>query len=214
MLVEDDEEMRSSLQWMLNAEGIKVSSYATPAELLNDFDPEQPGCLVLDLKLPGMSGMALREQLVHRGCYHPFIIITGHGNVTNAVNAMRQGAVHFLQKPFDHDSLLNCVKEAFAKDEQSRKEKAALNELEVLMSSLTRREREVLELVVDGRLTKQIANDLGISSKTVEVHRSNITKKFGVESVAQLVQMVAQYRAAKQAGNQLHTSSPGSEDDA
>jgi FixJ family two-component response regulator len=191
ILVEDEQQMRESLIWMLRSTGYEVDAHAAPTSLLESYDPDTPGCLVLDLRLPEMNGLELVAQLRQKGGNHPFIMITGHGDVPVAVDSMKQGAVDFLSKPFSHRIFLNRVKEALdrdTKDRQRRKEEAIIQKR---IDLLTPREREVMHLVVDGLLTKQIATELGIKNKTVEVHRSHVTRKMQVESVPQLVRMVA-----------------------
>ena len=194
LLVEDDQEMRESIEWMLQKEGISVEAYSTPQALLDCYDPNRPGCLVLDLKLPGMSGVELWNELERIGGRHPFIVISGHGDVSNAVEAMRTGAIDFIQKPFSRQAFLTRVRQAIDCDAENRKQREKQCALRKRLQSLTPREREVLDLVVDGELTKNIARKLGIRPKTVEVHRSHITSKLGVDSTAQLVRIVVEQK--------------------
>jgi two-component system, LuxR family, response regulator FixJ len=193
ILVDDDQSVRESLEWMLREEQLRVDAYPSPKNLLLEYDADKPGCLVLDLRLPEMSGIELHDQLVERGCRHPFIIMTGHGEVLDATQAMRSGAVDFIEKPLDRKLFLARVYEALERDKLQRSEHLRRRDLEFRLTKLTPREREVLTLVVEGLLTKQIAGQLGISIKTVEVHRSNITKKMGVESVVQLVRLCSDH---------------------
>ncbi len=198
MLVEDDQGMRDSLEYMLRSNGYDVRTYANATELIDDYDPHCHGCLVVDLKLPSMSGLDLQQHLQKKGGNHPFLVITGHGDIPTAVEAMKVGAVDFLEKPFDESVFLSRVNQALRKDALNRDRKSANSDVEDRFNSLTPRERQVMELVVDGMLTKQIARQLGISTKTVEVHRSHVTKKMHVQSVAQLVKLVTEYRVANQ----------------
>ena len=191
--VEDDKAVRDSVTRMLIADGLDVEAFGHPSELLKAYDPSKPGCLLIDLCLPQMTGLELHAELLKQGCKHPFIIITGHGDVPHATAAMREGAVDFLEKPFDRQCLLDRIHEAICCDSERRKKCAKQESIRALIDSLTAREHEVMELVVDGRLTKQIARELGISTKTVEVHRHRITKKMQIESVAQLVGMMTEY---------------------
>jgi two-component system, LuxR family, response regulator FixJ len=194
-LVEDDRAVRESLAWLLTQENYRVEAYSSPAELLAAYEPSKPGCLILDLHLPGMNGLQLRDQLLERGCEHPFIIITGHGDVPEATRAMRMGAVDFIEKPLPREVLLDRVREAVKFDAQQRRARQQQQQFQERYQSLSHREQEVLELVMDGKLTKQIADQLGISVKTVEVHRSNLTRKMGVSSVVQLVRLCAEQLA-------------------
>jgi FixJ family two-component response regulator len=196
LVVEDDRDMRHSLVWMLRANGYRAEGFGTSEELLEVYDPDRPGCLLLDLELPNMSGLELIEHLRLRGCcHHPFIVISGHGEVAAAVTAMHSGAIDFLEKPFEHERLLDGVRQALERDSEARRRRLEAQSVGALVASLTQREREVMELVIAGKLTKQIAKDLGISPKTVEVHRSHLTRKMQVESVAQLVALMANYSA-------------------
>jgi two-component system, LuxR family, response regulator FixJ len=192
-LVDDDKNVRDAVAWMLRAVGLRVESYASPSELLDASRPERPGCFVLDLQLPGMSGFELRKRLWEKGCRQPFIIVSGHGDISLAVQAMRLGAVDFIEKPFHHQRLLDCVQKGVERDLAERRHRAGQADTQAHLDSLTAREREVLDLVVTGKLSKKIASELGISTKTVEVHRSNIMKKMAVDSVAQLVHRVTKH---------------------
>ncbi|MCA9011042.1 MAG: response regulator transcription factor [Planctomycetaceae bacterium] len=192
-LVEDDAAVRSSLVRILELEGYHVEAFAAPAELLAQYDPAKPGCLVLDLRLPEMSGIELRQRLVDQGCRHPFIIITGHGEVRDATHSMRMGAVDFIEKPLDRKILLARVSEAVTTDLQRRLAAEQHELFRARLEALTPREREVLQLVVAGRLSKQIASELKIAIKTVEVHRSNIVRKMQIDNVIQLVRLYTEY---------------------
>lgn len=192
-IVEDDDDLRESLQWMIRKIGLQVEAYTSPQKLLDQYESTKPGCLVLDLRLPGMSGLDLQKQLVARGSRHPFIVLTAHGEVPSAVEAMRLGALDFIEKPFSRQYLLDRIQQAIQIDAQARRNQAELDVVKKLLDTLTRRERQVLDLVVAGRLTKQIAKTLEISPKTVEVHRSKVVKKMRVDSVIELVLKVQRH---------------------
>ena len=193
LVVEDDRVMRESLVWLLETAELNVEAYGSPDELLERYDPDQPGCLVLDLQLGKMTGLELWRRLQERGCRHPFIIISGQGDIGAAVQSMHDGAVDFLEKPFDRQLFLGRVRQAIERDANNRHRRVSDLETQSQIDSLTPREREVMGLVVDGKLTKQIARRLDISEKTVEVHRSHVTKKMHVQSVAQLVRLVTEH---------------------
>ena len=195
-VVDDEHDMRESLVWMLKTRGFNIEAFASPRELLQCQEPDIPGCLVADYQLPGMTGLELQRELRRRGSRRPFIIITGHGEVNSAVDSMREGAIDFILKPFDQQQFINRVQEALRWDEKFRQRWQLHEQLQQRIDSLTPREREVMDLVVEGKLTKQIAQELGISAKTVEVHRSHVTKKMDVDSVAQLVRLVVEYSDA------------------
>jgi two-component system, LuxR family, response regulator FixJ len=195
-VVEDDEDLRQSLERLLGSEGLRVESFAAPQDFLNAFDPARPGCLLLDLRLPGMSGLEMVEQLLGNEPRPPFIVITGHGDVPTAVHAMHDGALDFLEKPISRQCLLERVHEALAVDAQSRARHTVRRQVEARLNRLTARERQVLDLMVMGTSTKVIADRLKISAKTVEIHRANVRQKMGVNSVAQLVVMVAERSAS------------------
>ncbi len=188
---------------MLTLDGLDVEAFGQPSELLNAYDPSKPGCLLIDLRLPQMNGLELHAKLLKLGCQHPFIIITGHGNVPQATAAMREGAVDVLEKPFNRQRLLDRIHEAFRRDANHRKKRAQQESIRARIDLLTPREREIMELVVDGIQTKQIAHKLGIASKTVEVHRHRITQKMQTESVAQLVRMMMEYSTVSESAPPL-----------
>jgi RNA polymerase sigma factor (sigma-70 family) len=189
-LVDDDKQIRDALTWFLQSVGLRVESCASPEQALATCHPEIPGCLVVDIQLPGMNGFELRKRLMTKGCFQPFLVMSGHGDVSSAVRAMRMGAIDFLEKPFSHQRLVDCVQRAIERDTEARRRQAEHESVHERLESLTPRETEVLELVADGTLSKRIATRLGISPKTVEVHRSNIMRKMKVESVAQLVHLI------------------------
>jgi RNA polymerase sigma factor (sigma-70 family) len=194
-VVEDDSDMRRSLEWALKSEGLRVAAFGSPQEFLDTFDARcMSGCLVLDLRLPGMTGLDVHRQVRARGGTMPFVVITAHGDVPHAVAAMRQGALDFIEKPFSRQQLLDRIREALSADAEARRRAHGEEAVRQRLAKLTPRERGVLDLVVEGKLTKEIARRLGISPKTVEVHRSNLVRKMDVECVAQLVRQVVTLR--------------------
>lgn len=189
-IVDDDEAVRGSLRLLLKSVGLVPTALGSAREFLEKYDPAQPGCLVLDVRMPEMSGLELQEQLNLQGAIIPVIFITGHGDVPMAVEAMQAGAFDFLQKPFRDQDLIDRIQRALEKDRNSR---AALNErglISARMESLTPREREVLTLMCSGKPNKIMAADLGVSQRTVEIHRARVMEKMGATSLAQLVRMV------------------------
>ena len=189
-IVDDDEAVRSSLRLLLKSVGLVPSALASAREFLDKYDPAQPGCLVLDVRMPEMSGLELQEQLNLKGAVLPVIFITGHGDVPMAVEAMQAGACDFLQKPFRDQDLIDRIQRALDKDRTNR---AALNERTLIrerLQSLTPREREVLAMVTSGKANKIMAADLGVSQRTIEIHRARVMEKMSAASLAQLVRMV------------------------
>lgn len=189
-VVDDDDALRASLVWLFNSAGYTVEACSNPQDFLSSYDADRAGVLVLDLQMPGMSGLELVRKLRAQNCLQPFIVISGHGDVTSAVDLMQEGAIDFLEKPFDHSLLLEYVDGALQRHEETRERRLEEADIRERINSLTPRELVVMHMVVDGMLTKQIAQHLGISQKTVEVHRSHMTKKMQVSSVAQLVRAV------------------------
>ena len=189
-VVDDDEAVRDSMRWLLEANGFQVSSFASAEEFLARLpDPEPIACLLLDVRMPGMSGLELHEELVRRGSALPLIFITGHGDVPMAVSRMKKGAHDFLEKPFSDAQLRQLVTECLARAEAAHRDLRDDREASERIERLTGRERQVLELIVAGRLNKQIADDLGISIKTVEAHRANIMDKLGARTMADLMRI-------------------------
>ena len=189
-IVDDDEAVRSSLRLLLKSVGLIPEALGSAREFLHKYDPTQPGVLVLDVRMPEMSGLELQEQLSLLGAVIPVIFITGHGDVPMAVEAMQAGAFDFLQKPFRDQDLIDRIQRALEKDRANR---AVLDELAVIrqrLESLTPREREVLNMVAGGKPNKIMAADLGVSQRTVEIHRARVMEKMGATSLAQLVRMV------------------------
>lgn len=189
-VIDDDESVRNSLRFLLKSVGLPTRTLAAASEFLEGYDPTQPGCLVLDVRMPSMSGLELQQQLNLIGATIPVIFITGHGDVPMAVEAMQHGAFDFLQKPFRDQDLIDRIQNALAKDAKVR---AALKEHDRIrhrLDSLTPREREVLALMTQGKPNKVMAAELGVSQRTVEIHRARVMDKSGAASLAQLVRMV------------------------
>ena len=187
-VVDDDEAIRDSLQWLLESHGLQVRHYASPQAFLDACDPTLSGCLVLDVRMPDMSGLELHEKLGQRGISWPVGFITGHGDVPMAVSALKRGAVDFIEKPFHDDEMLGLIRKCLATDAGQRVRQRRGAVLRERSASLTDREREVMKLIVGGNLNKEIADQLGISVKTVEVHRSRVMDKMAARTVADLVQ--------------------------
>jgi len=188
-VVDDDETLRGSLRWLLESLRHNVQTYASAREFLSSYDPVQPGCLVLDIRMPEISGLQLQEILTKRGICIPVIMITGHADIAMAVRAMKAGAIDFIEKPFNDQELLERVQQALALDARLRREEAQRRIAIERLDSLTPREREVLEKIVCGKLNKMIAAELGICMKTVEAHRARIMEKMGANSAAELAGM-------------------------
>jgi two-component system, LuxR family, response regulator FixJ len=198
LLVDDDSAIRDSLTWTLRSVGLNVECCGSPDELLRNSRPDLSGCFVIDLQLPGMNGFELQRRLRQKGCLQPFIIVSGHAEISLAVQAMRLGAVDFIEKPFNHQQLLDSVQRAIERDVGQRRRRADQANIQKRLDELTDRERQVLDLVVCGEPSKRIASQLCISIKTVEAHRSNIMKKMDVDSVAQLTSLVTRLSLAAQ----------------
>jgi RNA polymerase sigma factor (sigma-70 family) len=188
-VVDDDALVRRSLERLILSVGLRVKTFSTAQEFLECKRPEGPACVVLDVRMPGLSGLDLQEKLSATGLDMPVIFVTGHGTVPMSVRAMKAGAIDFLQKPFDDQILLDAIQRAIDKDRQATEERAGLHELERRLDSLTPREREVFALVVSGLLNKQIAGELGTSEKTIKVHRARVMQKMEADSLAHLVRM-------------------------
>ncbi len=195
-VVDDDEAVRDSLQWLLEASSYRVETYDSAEAFLAGFDPQAIACLILDVRMPGMSGLELQDELLARRLALPIIFITGHGDVPMAVSTMKKGAVDFIEKPFDQTALKALVERmlAHARAAAASAERQRLNQ--ALLARLTPREQQVLERIVAGRLNKQIADDLGISIKTVEAHRANIMDKLRANTVADLMRVALSGGAA------------------
>src|SRR5262249_26601663 len=188
-VVDDDRAMRDSLRWLLDSVGLPVRTYATAAEFLADHDPAQPGCLVLDVRMPGMSGLDLQAELSRRGVELPTIVTTGHAEVPMAVRAVKAGAIDFIEKPFSDQLLLDRVRQALELDRDAREVRTRREDARQRLAALTPREREVLHLVVAGKANKEIAFELRLSTKTIEVHRAHVMSKMHVDSLAELIRV-------------------------
>jgi FixJ family two-component response regulator len=188
-IVDDDEAVRSSLQLLLKSLGLPAVTHASAAEFLAAYAPEQPGCVILDVRMPGMSGIEMQDELNRRGAVIPVIFITGHGDVPMAVEAMQQGAFDFLQKPFHEQDLIDRVRRALANDLANRARLDEIARIRAHVAALTPREKQVLRLVTQGKPNKVIAGDLGLSQRTVEIHRAHLMQKMEASSLAQLVRM-------------------------
>jgi FixJ family two-component response regulator len=211
-LVDDEPCLLRALQRLLQAEGLAAQAFGSAEDFLRAHDPSQPGCLVTDLCLPGLDGLSLQRALFEHGSPRAVVLMTAYGDVATGVHAMKAGAVDFLVKPFDDEAFLAAVRDALARDQYDRE---VLRELEAVrgrLASLTPREHQVLEHVVTGRLNKQIAADLGITEKTIKVHRARAMEKMGVDTLAQLVRKtlevelgtVIDSKGVDRAGRQAH----------
>ena len=197
-LVDDDEAFRDSLLWLLESHDYQVACHDSAEGFLARYQPGAgSGCLILDIRMPGMSGLELYEELQARGNTWPVIFITGHGDVPMAVQAVKRGAHDFLEKPFNQQALLAAVDSALAAAANLAQSAQEASQCELRLATLTTREREVLDRVIEGKMNKIIADDLGISIKTVEAHRGKMMDKMGVRSIADLVQTVVAYRQQK-----------------
>jgi FixJ family two-component response regulator len=188
-VVDDDASMRGALENLLASVGLEARAFASPQEFLQAKRPDVPSCLVLDVRLPGKSGLAFQEDLIRAGISVPVIFITGHGDIPMSVRAMKAGAVEFLTKPFADQQLLDAIHAALERDRALRRDAELVAELRTRYADLTAREREVMKLVAAGRVNKQIAGDLGISEVTVKVHRGQVMRKMRTRSLADLVRM-------------------------
>lgn len=187
IVVDDDAGIRASLDSLFRSVGLDTRLFSSPAELLGGALPEGPGCIVLDVRLPGVSGLDLQSQLVRQGISYPIIFMTGHGDIPMSVRAMKAGAVDFLAKPFRDQDMLDAVTAALERDAQHRAEAATRDDIRAQFETLTAREREVMGHVTAGLMNKQVAALIGLSEITVKIHRGNVMRKMGVRSLADLV---------------------------
>ena len=196
-VVDDDEAVRDSLQWLLEGKDYRVRCFDSAESFLSRYDPREVACLIVDIRMAGMTGLDLQDRLIERKSPLPIVFITGHGDVPMAVDSMKKGALDFIQKPFNEDALVNLVERMLDVARQSFAGYQQAASREALLAKLTSREAQVLERIVAGRLNKQIADDLGISIKTVEAHRANIMEKLGANTVADLLKIALGQNAPK-----------------
>jgi FixJ family two-component response regulator len=194
-LVDDDPGMLRALSRLLHAEGVEAQAFGSAEEFLQTHDPRQPGCAVLDLRLPGLDGLALQQALLAADSERYVVFMTAYADVASSVQAMKAGALDFLVKPFDDQVFMGAVRNAIARDLQSRRIRSKLQAVRWRLATLTRREHQVLQHVVVGRLNKQIAADLGITEKTIKVHRARAMEKMGAATLAELVRKADELEA-------------------
>jgi two-component system, LuxR family, response regulator DctR len=193
-LVDDDDAIRDALAWLLNSRGIASRAWPSAEACLADYDISMRGCMILDIRMPGMGGPELFDRLLERGCRLPAIFLTGHGDVPLAVQAIKKGAFDFIEKPFNDNELVDRVLAAIQLDSDQHRLDASAELTAVRLSALSSREREVMELILAGKYNKVIADELGIAMRTVEVHRAHIFEKMGVKSAVELAQLLASPR--------------------
>ena len=196
-VVDDDEAVRDSLQWLLEGKDYRVRCFDSAESFLSRYDPREVACLLVDIRMPGISGLELQDRLIERKSPLPVVFITGHGDVPMAVTTMKKGAMDFIPKPFKEEELLSVVERMLDQARESFADFQHAANRDALMGKLTARESQVLERIVAGRLNKQIADDLGISIKTVEAHRANIMEKLNANTVADLLKTALGQNAAK-----------------
>ena len=192
-VVDDDESIRELWRWLMTSNGIAVQTFDTAAAFIEAYRRGAPGCLVLDVRLPGMTGPELQDYLRRQAIDIPIVFVSAHGDVPTAVNALKGGAVDFIQKPFDYREAVAVVQRAFERDAQARQRNAQRAQFAERLGALTDREREVMDRMIEGKPNKVIAEDLNISIRTVEFHRANVMEKMGAASVAALVQLMTLY---------------------
>ena len=196
-VVDDDEAVRDSVQWLLEGQDFRVRSFESSEVFLARYDPREVACLIVDIRMDGMSGLELQDRLIERNSPLPMAFITGHGDVPLAVDTMKKGAMDFIQKPFKEEQLVPLVERMLEQARASFAEQQQAASRDALLAKLTGREAQVLERIVAGRLNKQIADDLGISIKTVEAHRANIMEKLNANTVADLLKIALGQNAPK-----------------
>jgi FixJ family two-component response regulator len=198
-VVDDDPSVRSSLKFLISTVGLHVETFDSAEAALQKLSPDAPACLVLDVRLRGLSGLDLQSELAARNCQVPIVFITGHGDIPMTVRAMKAGAVEFLTKPFRDQELLDAVHVALERDRARRAQDKEITDLQQRFDSLTSREREVISMVVAGKLNKQIADQLGTAENTIKVHRSRAMDKMHAQSVADLVRMIEKLKSLSNA---------------
>jgi FixJ family two-component response regulator len=196
IIIDDDRDIREALEGLLRSVGLRVELFASVQEFLDHGRPNGPGCLVLDVRLPGRSGLEFHDSLIEANVHVPVVFISGHADVPMSVRAMKAGAIEFLTKPVRDQELLDAIHLAITRDSDHRNNERAVAEIRANFDNLTQREREVLELVLAGRLNKQIAGDIGISLATVKAHRGHVMRKMKTQSLTELVRMVDRLRPA------------------
>ena len=194
-IVDDDEAIRDALAWLFESRGVAARAYASAEEFLADWTLDASGCLLLDIRMGGMSGLDLFDRLTGMGSTLPVIFLTGHGDVPMAVSALKKGARDFVEKPFNDNDLVDRVIEALAWEKKRRVQAAEKASVTARLGTLSHRERQVMDLVLAGKLNKVIADELGITMRTVEVHRAHVFEKMGVKTAVELAQVLSPHRA-------------------
>ncbi|MBK1706675.1 response regulator transcription factor [Halochromatium glycolicum] len=205
-IVDDDDEVRDAISLLMDSVGLPVRAYESAQAFLDDFDPQRPGCLILDVRMRGMSGLELQARLANEPLYPPIVIITGHGDVPMAVRAVQAGAVDFLEKPFNDQALLDAVHRALGVDGRRRGHAMRVAEVNQRLDRLTPREREILDQIVAGKRNKVIAADLQISQSTVEAHRAKVMDKLGARSLSELMRLMLEHQLAAEEPLENHQS--------
>jgi two-component system response regulator FixJ len=207
-LVDDDDAVRDALGMLFKSIGLKHDAYASALEFLQHYDAAKHSCLVADIRMPGLSGLELQQRLNEQGAEIPIIFITGHGDVPMAVAAMKSGAADFIQKPFRDQDLIDRINKALARDRERRQQRVEQDEIRARIALLTPREEEVMQRVVRGQANKVIAMDLGVSQRTVELHRARVMKKLRMRSVAELVHAIDRIGGSAKADTKADTKAP------